>query len=64
MKLWQIAHVRTGDKGNISNVSVTVYDTKDFNLVRDKLTPEFVKNWYASKYNFPFTDHFFISFLL
>ena len=49
MKLWQIAHVRTGDKGNISNVSVTVYDTKDFNLVRDKLTPEFVKNWYGDQ---------------
>ncbi|AYN66208.1 hypothetical protein D1013_01825 [Euzebyella marina] len=49
MKLWQIAHVRTGDKGNISNVSVTVYDTKDFNLVRDKLTPEFVKNWYGAQ---------------
>ena len=37
MKLWQIAHVRTGDKGNISNVSVTVYDTKDFNLLQKLL---------------------------
>ena len=29
MKLWEIAHSRTGDKGNISNVSLIAYDPKD-----------------------------------
>ncbi len=29
MKLWEIAHSRTGDKGNISNVSLIAYDGKD-----------------------------------
>ena len=26
MKLWDIAHSRTGDKGNISNISLITYD--------------------------------------
>ena len=30
MKLWDIAHSRTGDKGNISNVSLIAYDGKDY----------------------------------
>ena len=28
MKLWDIAHSRTGDKGNISNISLIAYDPK------------------------------------
>ena len=28
MKLLEIAHSRTGDKGNISNISLIVYDGK------------------------------------
>ena len=49
MKLWEIAHVRTGDKGNISNVSVTVYDPNHFNMVSEKLTPEFIKKWFGKQ---------------
>lgn len=49
MKLWEIAHVRTGDKGNISNVSVTVYDPKHFNMVSEKLTPAFIKKWFGKQ---------------
>ena len=26
MKLWDLAHSRTGDKGNISNLSLIAYD--------------------------------------
>ena len=40
MKLYEIAHSRTGDKGNISNVSLIAYDPKDFELLREKVTPE------------------------
>ena len=43
MKLWEIAHSRTGDKGNISNVSLIAYDAKDWELIREKVTPEKVK---------------------
>lgn len=46
MKLWEIAHSRTGDKGNISNVSLIAYDMKDYQLLREKVTPERVKDWF------------------
>ena len=43
MKLWEIAHSRTGDKGNISNLSLIAYDEKDYELLKEKVTPERVK---------------------
>jgi hypothetical protein len=46
MKLWEIAHSRTGDKGNISNVSLIAYDIKDYELIKEKVTPEVVKEWF------------------
>lgn len=49
MKLWEIAHVRTGDKGNISNVSVTVYDPKHYQMVSEKLSPEYIKQWFGEQ---------------
>jgi hypothetical protein len=38
-----IAHARAGDKGNISNVSVWVYDAADFDLLKRTVTPERIK---------------------
>ncbi|NLJ59170.1 MAG: hypothetical protein GX339_10050 [Tissierellia bacterium] len=46
MKLWEIAHSRTGDKGNISNVSLIVYDIKDYELIKEKVTAKVVKEWF------------------
>lgn len=43
MKLWEIAHSRTGDKGNISNLSLIAYDKKDYPLLAEKVTPQVVK---------------------
>ena len=43
MKLRDIAHSRTGDKGNISNISVIAYEEKDFDFLRQAITPEIVK---------------------
>lgn len=43
MKLWDIAHSRTGDKGNISNISLIAYDSKDYELLKDRVTAEKVK---------------------
>ena len=34
VKLREIAHSRTGDKGNISNISLIVYDAKDYVKIR------------------------------
>ena len=34
MKLLEIAHSRTGDKGDISNISVIAYDMKDYEFIK------------------------------
>jgi len=47
MLLRDIAHTRTGDKGNRSTLSVIAYDKKDFALLEKQLTPERVKEHYA-----------------
>ncbi len=46
MKLWEIAHSRTGDKGNISNLSLIAYDKKDYALLEEKVTAQKVKEWF------------------
>ena len=38
MKLREIAHSRTGDKGNISNISVIAYDAKHYPLLLAQVT--------------------------
>lgn len=43
MKLYEVAHSRTGDKGNISNVSCIAYDPKDYEMLKEKVTVERVK---------------------
>ncbi|MFM0226339.1 AtuA-related protein [Paraburkholderia dipogonis] len=43
MKLRELAHSRTGDKGNTLNISVICYDMKNYEHLRTVLTPERVK---------------------
>jgi hypothetical protein len=47
MLLRDIAHTRTGDKGNRSTLSVIAYDKKDFALLEKVLTAERVQQHYA-----------------
>ena len=47
MKLREIAHSRTGDKGNTSNISVIAYDPKHFGLLKEQVTAERVKAHFA-----------------
>lgn len=47
MLLRNIAHSRTGDKGNRSTLSVIAYDIKDFPLIERAVTAERVKLHYA-----------------
>lgn len=47
MKLWDIAHARTGDKGNISNISVVAHDLTFYDLIKQNVTAEKVKKWYG-----------------
>lgn len=46
MKLKNIAHIRTGDKGNTCNICVIAYSEKDFAVLKEKLTADVVKNFY------------------
>ena len=43
MKLRELAHSRTGDKGDTSNISVIAYDPRDYALLRDYVTAVRVK---------------------
>ncbi len=43
MKLREIAHSRTGDKGNTSNISVIAYDERDYPLLDRHVTAERVR---------------------
>lgn len=47
MRLYEIAHSRTGDKGNISNVSLIAYDIKDYPLLKKHVTADKVKEWFS-----------------
>jgi hypothetical protein len=47
MKLRDIAHSRTGDKGNTSNISVIAYDAKDYPLLLEQVTGARVKAHFA-----------------
>ena len=43
MILRQLAHSRTGDKGDISNISVIAYDPADYEILRAQVTAERVR---------------------
>src|SRR4051812_34680253 len=46
MLLRDIAHTRTGDKGNRSTISVIAYDIEDFALIERAVTAERVRHHY------------------
>lgn len=48
MILRDIAHARTGDKGNTSNIVVIANDIADYPRLRALLTPERVAGFFAS----------------
>ncbi|MEG9295470.1 hypothetical protein V6B33_03330 [Mangrovibacillus sp. Mu-81] len=43
IKLYEIAHSRTGDKGNIINLSLIPYIEKDYEFLKEIVTAEKVK---------------------
>jgi hypothetical protein len=44
--LQHVAHTRSGDKGNTSNISVFAYEPEFYELLRDQLTAERFKAFY------------------
>ena len=49
--LREVAHARSGDKGDTSNVGVIAYDEADYPLLREQVTPERVKALYGDLVN-------------
>ena len=47
MKLHTLAHSRTGDKGDTSNISIIAYRVEDYPLLREQLTVERVAEFFA-----------------
>lgn len=47
MKLREIAHSRTGDKGNISNISLIAWHADDYKKMVEQVTAEKVKTWFG-----------------
>lgn len=43
VQLREIAHARAGDKGNISNVSLFVFDPRHYEAVKAQVTPQRLK---------------------
>lgn len=43
MMLSEVAHVRTGDKGDVCQISVIAFDEADFPLIERKVTAERVR---------------------
>lgn len=48
VQLREIAHARAGDKGNLSNVSVWVFDPRHYRAVKTQLTADRVKEVYPN----------------
>lgn len=49
MKLREIAHSRTGDKGNVSNISVIAYDKNNYQWLKEAITPGRVKAHFGNR---------------
>lgn len=45
MKVREIAHARTGDKGNIANISLIAYRMELYPLLQEQVTAQRVKEW-------------------
>jgi hypothetical protein len=48
MRLREIAFARAGDKGDISNICVFPYDEADWDLIRDRVTIDRVRDHFGS----------------
>ncbi|NLY66268.1 MAG: hypothetical protein GX069_01775 [Tissierellia bacterium] len=47
MKLKDIAHIRTGDKGNLINIAVIAYDEENYHTLKENITAEVVEDFFS-----------------
>ncbi len=57
LMLQHVAHVRSGDKGNTSNVTVIAYEPDLYPYLKDQLTAERFKAFYAGLVTGPVTRY-------
>lgn len=55
--LLELAHARSGDKGNTANVGVIAYDPQDYPLIREQVTAERVREHFGSMIEGPVERH-------
>ena len=48
MRLRELAHARTGDKGDTSQISVIAYEEGDYGYLAEHVTAERVRSYFAS----------------
>jgi len=46
IRLLDIAHGRSGDKGDAANVGIIAYDDRGYNIIKKELTAENVKKYF------------------
>jgi hypothetical protein len=46
-RVWDLAHGRSGDKGDVCNVGIIGRSEEDFAILRDAVTQEAVKAWFG-----------------
>lgn len=46
IKLYEICHGRSGDKGDAANAGIIAYKIEDYELIREKVTAEAVKKYF------------------
>lgn len=51
MKIKEIAHSRTGDKGNISVISLIAYKKQDYDTIKECVTEDRVKDYFSEIVN-------------
>ena len=44
--LKDLAYVRSGDKGDISNIGILAFNIRNYEILKEQVTPEKVKNHY------------------
>jgi hypothetical protein len=47
IKLREVAHARSGEKGNAANISVVAYDEGDYKLIREQVSIDKVTQLYG-----------------
>ena len=47
IKLHEICHGRSGDKGDAANIGLIAYKKEDYHLIKEKVTAEAVKKYFT-----------------